>query len=215
MSFRYYLYISDSKVDMLLAQIEPGFARKRTSEISLGMSVAGAKRTVEAAGPDRIARLERVVRHLHEHGDVGTVDEPGQFFWGLLPMQWGLVGEPAGSATVYFGGRDGRTLVGLGGAAGHVLGTQQAAPSEFLSPSWLPALLHVLHDPEGDEQGQDDDRAALSTVHRAHSRLRGPAQNVEFVAKRLLHGPSPYPELDGRDDMRVLLGSPLYVALVD
>jgi hypothetical protein len=41
--------------------------------------------------------------------------------------------------------------------------------------------------------------------------MPGPAQNVEFVAKRLLHGPSPVPG----DDRSVLLGSPVYVALFD
>jgi hypothetical protein len=38
---------------------------------------------------------------------------------------------------------------------------------------------------------------------------------VEFVARRMLSGPSPYPELDGRPDVQVLLGSPLFVALAD
>jgi hypothetical protein len=47
-------------------------------------------------------------------------------------------------------------------------------------------------------------------VHRANEAMPGPDQNLEFVAKRLLHGPSPTsPGVD------VLLGSPLYVALVD
>jgi len=38
---------------------------------------------------------------------------------------------------------------------------------------------------------------------------------VEFIAKRLRHGPSPYPELDGGRSLRVLVGSPLFVALAD
>jgi hypothetical protein len=50
---------------------------------------------------------------------------------------------------------------------------------------------------------------------RANGVLRGPAQTVEFVARRMLHGPCPYPELVPRDDMTVLLASPLYGALVD
>ncbi|MBE1537035.1 hypothetical protein H4W34_006868 [Actinomadura algeriensis] len=50
---------------------------------------------------------------------------------------------------------------------------------------------------------------------QANARLRGPVQLMEFVAKRLLCGPSPYPELDAGQERHVLLGSPLYVALVD
>lgn len=43
----------------------------------------------------------------------------------------------------------------------------------------------------------------------------GDQQEVEFLAERLMHGPSPYPELDVHDGMAVLLGSPLFVALAD
>jgi hypothetical protein len=203
-SFRYYLYISDTKVDMLLAQIDSGFTRKRSTEVSLSLKVVGARRSVESAGSDRVARLERVVRYLEEHGDLGTVDEPGQFFWGLLPMQWG-------------------PITTTGGAGSHVLGSTAAISQEqVLAPSILPVLLDGLASQAADESIEDAaepfdraDRTALASVHQANARLRGPAQNVEFIAKRLLDGPSPYPELDGRDGMTVLLGSPLYVAQVD
>lgn len=119
----------------------------------MNVSVVGAKRSVANPGPTRTERLDRVMRHLEDFGDLGTVDEPGQFFRGLLPMRWG-----------------------------------PAAPAED---------------------------CALAAIHQTNTTLRGPAQNVEFVAKRLLHGPSPYPEVDPRPDMTVLVGTPLYVALAD
>lgn len=218
MSLRYYVYISDAKVDMLLAQIDPGFARTRSAEVSVSLPGVGAKRAVGGTAPDRVSRLERVMRYLHDHGDMGTVDEPGQFFWGLLPMQWGSVPTTEDPSPVYFGGRTKRTIVCLGGSSTHVLGA--AATGHDQAHSQLPALLSGLVTP-GDA-GEDvpvsldhADHAALAAVHQANARLRGPAQNLEFVAKRLLAGPSPYPEIDGRDDMTVLLGSPLYVALAD
>jgi hypothetical protein len=67
-----------------------------------------------------------------------------------------------------------------------------------------PGLLLDLAD---DEIRVADDADALALVRRTTERLAGPTQNVEFVAKRLLHG-----EVDGQP---VLLGSPLYVAMVD
>ncbi|MBM0278986.1 DUF7019 family protein [Micromonospora tarensis] len=226
MSFRYYLYISDAKVDMLLSQIDPGHRRGRSAEFSLNLPFVGAKHTVESPAADQVARLERVTRYLDEHADVGSVDEPGQFFRGLLPMRWGVVPATDGRALVYFGGRTGDTIVGLGGSSFHVLGA--APPAEqpahvFGGMSTMPALLAglvdtddaVLAPPAGDVSLDAADTQALASVHRAGTRLRGPAQNVEFLAKRLLCGPSPYPELDGRPGMTVLLGSPLYVALVD
>ncbi|MGH3343928.1 MAG: DUF7019 family protein [Carbonactinosporaceae bacterium] len=214
MSFRYYLYVSDAKVDMLLSQIDPAWSRKRVTELSVGLSVAGAKHTSETTGTDRIARLERVVRNLEEHGDLGDVDEPGQYVHGELPMQWGSIGD---GDTVYFGGRTERTVVGLGGSTGHALSTVPAAPppQHRLSGSLMPSLLDQLAALAPGEAVDDADADALAIVVQANASLRGPAQTVEFVAKRLLYGPSPYPELNTRPDMAVLLGSPLYVALAE
>ncbi|MER6996819.1 SAVMC3_10250 family protein [Streptomyces sp. NPDC000410] len=209
MSFRYYLYISDAKVDMLLSQIDPAWSRKRVTEFSVGLQVAGAKRSVETTGADRVARLERVVRHLEDHGDLGDVDEPGQYVHGVLPMQWGTVGS---DDAVYFGGRSERTVVGLGGSTGHALGTVVAAPTETrLSASLLPVLVERLAEFAPGDEAAD----ALAMVVQANAALRGPAQRFEFVAKRMLHGPHPYPELSPRGGMTVLLGSPLYVAMAD
>ncbi len=225
MSFRYYLYISDSKVDMLLPQIDPAFTRKRTSELNLSLKIFGAKRGTESSvGAERTARLERVVRHLQDHGDLGSVDEPGQFFWGLLPLRWGPF--DADPSLVYFGGRTDRTIIGLGGSISHVVGSALDPPhGRILRYSLTPWLLNGLAaDPEiktlfeaadREPEHEQADRTALRAVQLADANLRGPAQNVEFVAKRLLHGPSPYPERDPHDGMSVLLGSPLYVAHVD
>jgi hypothetical protein len=218
-SFRYYLYISDSKIDMLLPQINPTFGAKRTSEFGMNLKVLTAKRVSEPPAGDRIARLEQVVRHLQDHGDLGSVDEPGQFFWGLLPMKWGPFPSDADSSLVFFGGRTDRTVVGLGGSLKHVLGSVPDATEHGVGRSLMPSLLDALgvsSDLEDeyvvdavDSDLDRADRAALAKVHQAVTDLDWPAQNVEFVAKRLLHGYSP------SDETSVLLGSPVYVALVD
>lgn len=215
LSFQYYLYVSDSKVDMLLAQMDPAFTRKRTTEVSLNLKLFGGKRATEtSAGGERTAKLQRVVRYLEEHGDLGTVDEPGQFFWGLLPMSWGPF--PAEPTLAYFGGSTGRTVVGLGGSGHHILGGGPApagVPRSVL-PSMLAGLRAdpgigalteaIKHEADGAHKG------ALAAVQRANEAMPGPEQNLEFVAKRLLDGPSPT-----ADGGHVVLGTPLYVALVD
>ncbi|ROO52209.1 hypothetical protein EDC02_7119 [Micromonospora sp. Llam0] len=226
--FRYYVYISDSKIDMLLSQIDRGFMTKRTSEIGVNLKVLTAKRTAEPAEIDRIARLERVVGYLQDYGDLGSVDEPGQFFGGLLPMQWGPFPGSEPSSLVFFGGQTDHAVVGLGGSDRHVLGALPASDGPAMPSSLMPTILDHLStssdvedelvvEAAGDIHDVLDrsDRAALVTVHQAVRRLRGVAQNVEFVAKRLLHGPSPFPHSDPRADMSVLLGSPIYVALAD
>ncbi|WP_374065097.1 hypothetical protein [Actinokineospora auranticolor] len=42
----------------------PGYGGKRKAEFGVDLKVLTAKRTAEAAGPDRVARLERVVGFL-------------------------------------------------------------------------------------------------------------------------------------------------------
>ncbi len=197
MSLRYYHYISDTKVDMLLPQIDPGFARDEQNQV---------------------ARLERVLRHLADTGEVGTVDAPGRYFGGRLPMQWGPMATPEGKGLIYFGGRTDDTIVGLGGSASQLVG-DNAAPDQYFRNSLLPVLLRGLAaaDKPGAEPDverfKEADAQALGLVRHANGRLRGPSEHLEFVAKRLLHGPSPYQQFDR--DVTVLLGSPLYVAQTD
>ncbi|GAB7051275.1 DUF7019 family protein [Catenuloplanes indicus] len=201
MSLRYYLYISDSKVDILLPQIDPAFGRTRETEIGFNLRVAAGKRKVEATS-DRIARLDRVVRYLDDFADVGTVDEPGQYFRGRMRMRWG----PVGGELVWFAGATSRTVVGLGGSRAHVAGEGEPSGS-----STLPGMVEGLRSVLAEEGGAE----ALATVHLAARQLRGTEQELEFVAKRLGQGPSPYPELDPRAGMTVLVGSPIFVALAD
>ncbi|MCX5328293.1 SAVMC3_10250 family protein [Streptomyces sp. NBC_00140] len=220
MSLSYYVYISDSKVDMLLPQIDPGFGAKRQTEVGVNLSVLSAKRTSEGPPNDRITRLEAVVRYLRDHGDLGTVDTPGQYFWGSLRMRWGAFRDDPASSLVFFGGRSEDTVVALGGSYRHVYDYVPDAESHGVGRSMMSSMLDglgITSDLE-DEYVADAvdgdldrvDRAALGRVERAVARLRWPAQNVEFVAKRLLHGESP----DGTGTS-VLLGTPLYAAVVD
>jgi hypothetical protein len=212
---RYYVYISDSKVDMLLSQIDPDFGRRSTTEAGVSVKLFSVRRSVEAPAPDRTAKLERVLRHLEETGQTGSVDDPGPYFRGSLPMQWGPLNGENGGSLVYFGGRTEQTVLGLGGASGHVLGASAPQAQEF-APSSVPTLLAGLASAfAADSAEMPAEESSLAWVHTAGRLLRGPRQQVEFVARRLLSGPSPYPELDARPGMRVLLGSPLYVALAD
>ncbi|MFJ5774639.1 DUF7019 family protein [Streptomyces sp. NPDC093094] len=220
MSLRYYLYVSDSKVDMLLAQIDPALRQKRTTEVNVSLKVVGGKRVVEDTGEEeRGARLERLVRFLGDQEELGTVDDPRRFFRGMLRLRWGPF--PADPSLVWFGGSSVRTVVGLGGSAHHVLGSPP--PSEPVLPrSLTPSLLAGLaSDPqiqalvgmiaaEEERPVRTGTPAAAQAVHRANELMPGPGQRVEFVAKRLLHVP-------GAPDAgpAVLLGTPLYVALVD
>jgi hypothetical protein len=218
-SFKYYLYVSSAKVDMLLPQIDSGSGRQKRSEIGFDLKMLTAKRVSEPGADERLARLDTVVRHLVDHGDVGSVADPGQFFWGILAMRWGPFPAADGSSLVFFGGSDGETTVGLGGSVHHVLGSAPDIAEHGIVRSLMPPMLDALgasadleDEYVADAVDGDLDRAdgvALAKVRQAVTSLRGPTQNVEFLAKRLLHGH------DATSGETVLLGSPIYVALVD
>lgn len=220
MSLSYYLYISDSKVDMMLQQIDPGSTKGHQTELSIGLKVFGARRTVvSAAGADRVARLERVLRHLSDTRSVGTLDAPERFFWGLMPMRWRVIPSELSGPLAFFGGTWEGMSVGLGGSSRHLLGAD-AAEGGLFPGSTTPALLDgiaassELEDElvvDAVEDELDGDLGALETVRKAVAAVPGPTQNVEFVAKRLLHGDVGDPDAA----QPVLLGTPVYVALVD
>ncbi|MFD0035587.1 DUF7019 family protein [Streptomyces sp. NPDC055059] len=223
LNLRHYLYVSDSKVDMLLAQIDPSFIRKQTTEYMADAKLAGIRRTTEnTQNSDRIVRLERVIRHLKKHGDLGTADAPRTFvFQERLNMRWDLLRDSDGASLTYFGGRtDSGVVVGLGGSTHHLLGASpDSGGAPALPRSLLPSLLNGLRvDPEidslftGDGPGSrgTPEAAALTAVCQSVAALRKPLQTMEFIATPLLHGPSPRPECGST----VLLGSPLYVAQI-
>jgi hypothetical protein len=135
-------------------------------------------------------------------------------------MRWGAYRDDPASSLVFFGGRTEHTVLALGGSYRHVYDRAPNAEEHGVGRSMMSSMLdglgitseledeYVADAVDGDLDHVD--RAALGRVERAVARLRWPAQNVEFVAKRLLHGESP--DGTGRS---VLLGTPLYAAVVD
>jgi hypothetical protein len=135
-------------------------------------------------------------------------------------MRWGPYGKSSylsePTPLVYFGGMTSQTILGLGGSARHVLGNVgESAPfSASVTPYLLSYLAKQLDLSSSTTAGipQSEDMS-LMAVHLATRTMKGPEQSFVFMAKRLLYGPSPYPERDPHPEMHVLLASPLYVAL--
>ena len=89
---RYYIYVSDQKVDMLYAQI-PNTTR-RALQAEFGLS----SRPTDSPGNegDRYSRLRVVVGYIDQNFEVGTVDEPDSYFRGVHEMRWGPYGQVRG-----------------------------------------------------------------------------------------------------------------------
>ncbi|MDX8392917.1 MAG: SAVMC3_10250 family protein, partial [Mariprofundaceae bacterium] len=80
---RYFLYISDAKVNMLLPQIPS--AIKATISARLGFNVgvlSGELQTERLSLDDRIHRLDAVEQHLLSTQTLGTCDKPDTWIRG-------------------------------------------------------------------------------------------------------------------------------------
>jgi hypothetical protein len=128
---KYYIYISDAKVDMLFPQVPHDIKKKVATEWKMDLKLLSASRRVETEGEgNRIARLETVVDFIREYGNVGTVDESNDYIDDTLEMAWSDR-VPYAKGMAYFTGETDKTLVGFGGSAHHVIGN---SASEMYAP---------------------------------------------------------------------------------
>lgn len=212
---RYYIYISDAKVNMLFPQIasEPNMSPAR------------------GTGDARIQRLEAVLRFIEGSGRIGSIDEPSDYVFGSEELYWGHFHESdiaenrSAPAIVAFCGRTPRTTMLMCGATRHLVGNHQPEVPGY-SSSHVPYLLKtlltaveleggkpedIIRQPSGNTEAEKLPRRgrelALALVSHAWGHVDGVEQKLEFLAKPLLSGPG----LHGAQ--RCLLASPLYVSL--
>jgi hypothetical protein len=235
---KYYLYISDAKLEMLYGQMPGKIRDKIAAELKIDLKIIGATVSTKDRPETRYSKLDLVREYLITNSPVGSVSHPESYFSGTVPMQWGLITSPETGKVVYFGGKVDSVVLGLAGSRHHVVGYQGegvvGAPDFSYGSSFAPMVIKSLEDglaavidrPETAETGpvvqlkspdpmspsETPDAQALQTVLFATENLLGPTQRLEFLAKRLLMG-----KLSGSGNERtdVLLGTPLYVALAD
>jgi len=210
---KYFIYVSDAKIDMLYSQIPRSFLEKFAVELSIDLKPLGAGlgatiKENQLSSETRYSKLRLVTTYVENHFNVGWIDAPEAYIKGSLPMRWGLY--PADSPQiVYFGGLTNSTILGLGGSPQYVLGNKGVASTDGLSPSILPALLSTL-ELQSPISEQLQEHQVSHIVEYTTRNLQGPIQNLEFLAKTLLHIPR-----GEVGQSQILLGSPLYVALAD
>lgn len=205
---KYYVYISDAKVDMLLPQVPHETKKKIASEFGFDFKILkGSRKTETESEESRINRLETVLAFLREYGKVGTVEEPTDFIDDTQDMWFGPAEK---DAMAYFSGWSGRTLFALAGSARHLVG---ANPKECEWPvySALNCIAALLIQKTESRPG-----VCLNGVcELAHEAMANayPQQRLEFFAKRLLF--DRYHKFRSREIRPVLLATPLYVAMTD
>lgn len=213
---RFYIYVSDSKVDMLLAQIPHDAQQTLATEFKVDLRIFSAtRRSQEEVESNRFTRLEVVTTFIREFGNIGTIDEPDDFIEGSQEMQWGPYSFEHDNPPVYFGCTTEQTIFGMGGSMKHLIGG--GGDSRPHSHSITPVLVRYLEqelqganlEAENEQQRRSGIDWGLCAVELATTQMKGPKQPLEFMAKRLLHGKG-YSK-----KKKVLLASPIYVAMLD
>jgi hypothetical protein len=227
-SVKYYLYLSESKVEMLYSQIPRAFLSGLSGELKVSLGVVSTTLKQGADPESKYSKVAALVRYLEDQDAVGTLEEPKDYFRGTLAMNWGPYDEKFDkpSPLVYFGGTTPETIVGLGGSSKHVIGS--TGPSHAHSHSATPVMVARLYEGIGmplvqaDQErlaamqkhfGKDDRRMVAMAVDLATTQMHGETQNVEFVARKLAYFRKGEHQA-WQKDMNIILGTPLYVAAV-
>lgn len=237
---RYYLYVSDTKLDMLFEQIDQSMLKRVSAEVKVDFTLASVTlKRADNPVPARAAKLRVVERIIDRHHHVGTIEDPGnEYFRGRMQMAWGWLRPPPVDDMVVFQGWQGHHTVVLAGSSRHVLGwaaaeekprwARSSFPDHILqtlnehisrTPELADSIREAKYDnphwwPENHRTG--DIRYALNESFflfpDRHQRL---TQSLEFLAVPLIQEKGRTSRHHPRfgDAHNTVLGTPLYVAI--
>ena len=211
----YYVYVSDTKVEMLLAQIPKRLRRQLSTQVKVNFKVVSLSAAEVPSPESRYSKLAIVREYFERNAMVTSVDEPGVYFGGQLEMRWAQLED---EDIVYFGGRTESSVLGLGGSLAHLVGAAKRSPEYGFSS--YPVLREAII--SGERQttpyvlggagnvvrataGSDEELA--EAIVRTSRQPPGPVERLDFVARKLF-------ESDALG-IRVVLGTPIYVAYAD
>ena len=217
MALRYYIYVSDSKLDMLSEQIPPPLRQRVAAELKVDIKVFSLSLRQTQSSETRTAKLRLIEAYIDENDFAGTVDEPKAYFRGSLEMRWAPIGMGIKPTTVFFVGQTEKTMLGLGGSVYHLMGHArgEATYSDSLTNFLIAAVEREANEVlPGKSDLERYEAEGLWAIPNLFDTMSGPPETVEFLARRLARKEAPprdkYPE-----GKAIVLGTPIYVALTD
>jgi hypothetical protein len=197
---RFFWYVSDTKLDMLLSQVGEPAWRRVTAELDVDVKLVGL--TLGFPNPDRsLAERSRAAKVLvveecirQRHG-IGDLSASRGYVAGETEMAWRPCTD---GETVLFSGHADDVLITLGGSVGNLLGHP---PDTGHTGSHPYAIRAALADGGTAHDIATDVRAAAAAIDGT------PAQPVRFLALVISRGPLPV----GAAHPDYLLATPLYV----
>ncbi|WP_455359444.1 DUF7019 family protein [Streptomyces sp. SYSU K21746] len=218
---RYYVYVSEAKLDMLFGQIPPKLLSRLGAEVKVDLKVVGLTVQKDRTEADTYGRLEVVEAYLDRNFDISWMNEPSTWFRGESDLRMSGYGR-APDGPVFMMGQEGGTVVVLIGSAHHLIGQRVSPDTAAVGHSMLPSLFRLVQQAVDDRlltapggvprrESPAETEEMLQQVVQLGRGLRGPGSSCEFLARRLLSGVV----TDGQGrQLNVVVGTPLYVALL-
>ncbi len=153
----YYIYISQTKVEMLVPQIPASHVRSLEAEIKVNVAAfaVGVKKPASAPSPELTAKTRILSDYLgKQKGWVGTVASPGRYVKGLATLRYGVIREGY-DGLAFFGGDVDGMKVGLIGSHESLIGATDSAASHRLD-YYLLSFLNSAAEYEEQPSGHDD-----------------------------------------------------------
>ncbi|HRQ40528.1 MAG TPA: SAVMC3_10250 family protein [Chloroflexota bacterium] len=208
-SLKYYIYVSNSKIDMLYSQIPRTVRSQLEAEVKLNLRLLEVSFAKKQFDDSVYERLATVLEFLKKNNEIGHLSAPKDFFTGTMYLDWAQI-HPG---VVYFGGIYNDIALGLGGSMKYVLGYDLREVEKGISHTpWLVSYLleeldqrllkpNLGHKMTADEE---ENRIINSTNSWSADLSKRAIAKFEFVAKKML--------FVGQNGKKVLLGTPIYVA---
>ena len=204
---RYYVYVSDIKIDMLFEQLPKKWLDHAALELKIDAKILAGSLKKDPSTETRYHKLKLVIEALRASGEIGNYEAPKSYFSGSMAMGWGppkfmhLADEKAELMVLFGGSPDGKQGVALIGSAAHLLGEVGTPVHAFYArPQFLQKLAHGIQD-FSEKEFNDNIMGTYNLAREVSLFPEGATHPVEFVEKYLLQ----------RGD--TLIGTPLYVAI--
>jgi len=177
---KYYIYVSDSKIDMLYQQIPQSLRSQVKTEVKLDLKLISTTFS-EKNNEDIFSKFEKlriVNEYLEKQIGISEIDNNplGSYFKGSLSMGWGPL-FPKGigvtdittghdgrgnyalnlgkAEAVFFGGVSKKSIIGLVGSPYHLIGMMRDSRLDYDRSSLLPYILRVLQMEEKNHINED------------------------------------------------------------
>jgi hypothetical protein len=216
-----YIYISKSKIDPLFDQL---IDQETTTTKELGLDIKLLKASLKSEVSKRdtlVSRLNAVVTHIRRDCNIGSVDNPSEYFEGRLRLKFGAAPKETdikggNHEMVIWGNEVAGTILGLSGSTWHLIGVKPAEQTGYGGSFTLTMYDHLTRAARDSDDSRHpppsflSERTFTDLMGRGLSRMLQDfyaEQNVEFLARKF--------DRFAFGDKWILLGSPLYVALAE